>query len=312
MSELAELARGAREGFESGAEMVTDPVSIALGVVLDPIGSALRATVGLPQATETAFVIGLHVEIIAVPTPAGPIPTPGPALFVGMVPPNLVGIAIDVVSWLVGGMTTAPVTGVFWSVLPAIAAGAGADGIHAPLIPGAIMNATGSVSFLMGSDSVDIGDHHSVRWLEMGMGCNHLIPFVTQSVDAPNSKLLAAVPTGFPVLVGGNSVIDVGAVIDAAIAFVTGQLLGALLDFGDGLFAQMASGVVKEIVKDALDGDMTAESLARDVAKGMWNGAKRCLYRRIDQAAATAALGGTASTSVRRVRSSDEPTFAIA
>lgn len=208
-----EAYRAGRHEVESWIEACTDPLSIALGALVNPVGTALRATIGLPVAIETHFCLGVHIEMYIAPAPAPPFPAP--ALFLGIADLSLVGIALDLAAWALGA-SPVPVTGEYVGMFKALRAGDSASGFHFALLPPPIVlkptaALDGEMDMFMGSDSVDADGNHIVRFLEMGMGCNE----TPIEISAPNTLLIWPIQYTSPVLAGGNSVLDVGAAIDS-------------------------------------------------------------------------------------------------
>lgn len=209
----AEAYRAGRHEVESWIEAYTDPASITFGALVNPLGTVLRATIGLPVAIETHLCLGVHIEMYIAPPPAPPFPAP--ALFLGIADFSVAGIAVDLAMWALG-FSPVPITGEFVGMFKALRAGDSASGFHIPIIPPpAVLKPTtalsGDMDMFMGSDSVDADGKHIVRFLEMGLGCNE----TPVEISAPNTLLMWPIQYTFPVLAGGNSVLDVGAAIDS-------------------------------------------------------------------------------------------------
>lgn len=300
-----------RDELESRFEAVTDPVSIALGAVVNPVSTVLRATIGLPVGIQTHHCLGLHIETYFAPPPAL-VPFSAPALFVGFADVDVIGIAIDLAVWAFGS-SPVPVTGEYVGMFKALRAGDSASGIHVPIVPGILKPTailSGEVDLLMGSDSVDAGGSHIVRFLEMGFGCNEIVCGAF-SVSLPNTYLVNPIQYTFPVLAGGNSVLDVGAAIDALLSSLLEGLFGAVfgaLGGPDGPVAdfvrEFAAKLATNVVLDLSDGEVTAESLRDDftsalqdtiVDRGRQRGASSGHTASIDPRSARSQSGGEAS-----------------
>ncbi|MBX3269699.1 MAG: hypothetical protein KF729_05535, partial [Sandaracinaceae bacterium] len=181
---------------------------------------------------QTDGVVGLDIHWEMLPTPAGPVPTPFPNPFVGLVfdPVGLaVGLVIDNV---IGALTGSPPTGpVLVNLLPAANTGTEAMGFgHILIPPGTAWAPIPGVMPLMipnkpppapspipsddailvtGSKTVHVMGSNFCRFGDFAMSCG-------EPVRLPSSVLLAT-PKGMPVLVGGPPTLDA---MSAAGAFI--------------------------------------------------------------------------------------------
>ncbi|MBX3275016.1 MAG: hypothetical protein KF729_32425, partial [Sandaracinaceae bacterium] len=181
---------------------------------------------------QTDGVVGLDIHWEMVPTPAGPIPTPFPNPFVGIVF-DPVGLAVGIlIQGVIGELTGSPPTGpVLVNLLPAANTGTEAMGFgHILIPPGTSWAPIPDVMPLMipnkpppapspipsddailvtGSKTVHVMGANFCRLGDFAMSCG-------EPVRLPSSVLLA-VPKGLPVLVGGPPTLDA---LSAAGAFI--------------------------------------------------------------------------------------------
>ena len=140
-------------------------------------------------------VLGVDLHMVMVPTPAGPVPTPLPHPFVGVV--------WDPVGAVVGGIFGSGVVHV--NGIHCGSTGRGVRGAkHIPTPPG-VSFAPNDVpgndgSIVMGSKTVHFGGSSAARKGSMISTCNF-------PVNLPTSLCLA-LPLGNPVIVGGPDAMD--------------------------------------------------------------------------------------------------------
>ena len=196
--QLATLCR--KHGLTAQAESLESLAATMEAAPLEPEVGATpsvrgRARCRVIQSTFMDPVMGLDTHLVAVPSPAGPIPTPVPMPFVGMVfdPAGLmVGAAIGMATG--GGPGLVLVNGV-----PATNVGTGVTNKltlpHLP-VPGVAFippPAPGNDAELMfGSLNVSLGGSYGVRLGDMAISCG-------DPVRLPTSVVLA-IPKGPPVL----------------------------------------------------------------------------------------------------------------
>lgn len=146
------------------------------------------------------LVLGVDLHMVMVPTPGGPVPTPMPHLFMGVVYDPL-GTAISAgISALTGGGGAVCING-----LPVGNTGTTVRGEkHVPTPPGTafapndIPDNEGTI--VTGSKTVSLGGASAARLGSMVSSCNF-------PLNLPTSTCLA-VPMGAPVLVGGPDAMD--------------------------------------------------------------------------------------------------------
>jgi RHS repeat-associated protein len=150
-------------------------------------------------------VAGIDVHMVMVPSPAGPVPTPLPHPFVGVVF-DPIGAAVGAAMGAVfGGGGPVVVNG-----MPIGNTGTEVQNIpHIPTPPGvapAPNEKPGNEGTLVtGSKTVHFGGSSESRTLSMVMSCGF-------PVNLPTS-VCGAVPMGAPVLIGGPEALDVGAAV---------------------------------------------------------------------------------------------------
>jgi RHS repeat-associated protein len=174
------------------------------------------------------MVVGVDTHIIMVPSPAGPIPTPLPNPFIGMVydPAGMVfSIGFGAVT---GGVSFTLVNG-----LPVTNTGTGATNKmtmpHIP-VPGPFMIPPGdSADLLFGGLEVHFAGSHVVRLGDLAFSCN-------DPVELPVSQVIV-IPTGPPVLVNRPPSPDVMGMVFLAGGKLTSALLERAGKLGKKLFA---------------------------------------------------------------------------
>src|SRR4051794_28877453 len=172
-------------------------------------------------------VLGVDTHIVLVPTPAGPVPTPLPSPFVGLVfDPG--GMAFSVgFGAATGGVSFTLVNG-----LPATNTGTGAINTltmpHIP-VPGPFSKPPSNDADLMfGGLKVTFGGSHVVRLGDIALSCN-------DPVKLPVSVVLA-IPAGPLVLVPRPPSPDLMGFVFAAGGKLTAKLLAKVAKAGRKLF----------------------------------------------------------------------------
>src|SRR5262245_22583256 len=150
-------------------------------------------------AKQWDLVIGVDTHLVMVPSPLGPIPTPLPHLFTGVVYDPL-GLAIAAASAGIGIGG-----GVLINRSPVANTRTEVRGFaHIPTPPGTAFapsdqpDNTGTI--VTGSKTVSMGGSSCARLTSLVSSCNF-------PVNLPTSACLA-VPMGAPVLIGGPSAMD--------------------------------------------------------------------------------------------------------
>ncbi len=177
------------------------------------------------------MVVGVDIHIEMVPTPAGPVPTPFPNPFVGMVMDPMTAAFSILGPVLINGVLanntgTEAVNklgvphilippGTAWMPMPKPPAPTAGKGVPEPGNPAA---PDGDAVMIMGSTSVHVMGSNQVRLAELAMSCG-------EPVRLPSSAVIA-VPKGAPVLVGGAPSLDLQSAAFAAIR--TKSIAGAL------------------------------------------------------------------------------------
>lgn len=181
------------------------------------------------------MVVGVDIHVVMVPTPAGPVPTPLPHPFAGLIfdPAGFaIGSALSGGAVLINSMPCANTgtegtnkmvmphiptpPGVAWAPVPAA---------PKPPVPGKPPDPpaptpmpSNDTVLITGSKTVHIGGTNACRLGDMAMNC-------AEPVRIPNGAVIA-VPMGMPVLVGGPPALDLLAGLMAAVRtkFITGAL----------------------------------------------------------------------------------------
>lgn len=205
-------------------------------------------------------VVGVDIHWELVPTPAGPIPTPLPNPFVGMVfdPMGLaVGLVLD---QIIGRLTGSPPTGaVTVNLLPATNTGTEAMGFgHIIMPPGTSWAPMPSVMpvivpkhppegpdnpampdndaiVITGSKTVHVMGTNFARFGDFAMSCS-------EPVRLPSSVVMA-IPKGLPVLVGGPPTLDALAALGA---FIRTQWVSHQLN---NLLSHMRPGRLRNLLR---------------------------------------------------------------
>lgn len=125
---------------------------------------------GVPIATANSTVVATDIHIVLVPSPGGPIPTPLPHQFNGLIDGGLVNTV------KVGGQPVAVVNSTATNNPPHIPTPPGTAFQKPPANRGTVM---------MGSPTVLIGGQMAARHGDMVMTCN-------DPVDAPVGQIIAA------------------------------------------------------------------------------------------------------------------------
>jgi hypothetical protein len=221
------------------------------------------------------LVLGAHLEQIVGP------PGVAPALFVGVLSPKAPAMAssIELPSRFFPPPPAPPA--VYYGMCEAVAAGAGANGVHIPSagVPAKVL---GEAKFLYGSGTVQVSGHNAVRASDLATSCMLGLP------------ILLGVETSLPVLwapdilIGGPTALDTGALVDAAVDFGAEVLGGVLKALGrDTPVLGCALSILKSIVKDAADGEVTPDSLVADIRDGLAGYAEGRLKDDINEAFAS-------------------------
>jgi RHS repeat-associated protein len=170
-------------------------------------------------------VIGVDVHIVLIPSPAGPIPTP--------IPHPYIGIVLDPFDYLPFIGATVYVNG-----LPRASAGTSGQAIpsHIPMGGAFLKPPTNESEVFMGSATV-LSDGEPQSFLAMPiLSCQDVgMPApprlkkknVAKSLLLPTTMVLA-IPMGAPVLIGGPPTISMTAMAMHAGKFLLGKLLGRL------------------------------------------------------------------------------------
>ncbi len=206
-----------------------------------------------PAAKFGDIVLGVDLHLVMVPTPGGPVPTPLPHVFQGLVY-DPVGAAISAaLGAVVGGGGLVLVNG-----LPAGHTGMEVKGTpHLPTPPGTgfapndVPDHQGTL--VTGSKTVSFSGSSAARLTSLVSSCNF-------PLNLPTSTCLA-VPMGAPVLVGGPTSLDVMAAVTRGIRttwFATtlkrvlkaGPRLSKLICFLTGHPVDVMTG---EVLADAVD-----------------------------------------------------------
>jgi len=181
-------------------------------------------------------VLGVDIHWELVPTPAGPIPTPIPNPFTGIVFDPLGLAAGLVVSNAIGAVLGAPMQGpvVYWGVIPATNTGTEAKHIPGHIIippgtswapvpktpkpvihpgetpspPNPVKPEDDAIS-VFGSKTVSVMGSNAVRLGDMWLSCS-------EPVRLPSSVVLP-VPKGAPILIGGPPSLDLMAAVMASL-----------------------------------------------------------------------------------------------
>ncbi len=173
-------------------------------------------------------VLGVDIHIILVPTPVGPVPTPLPNPFVGMVfdPAGMV--------FAVGfGAATGGVSFTLVNSLPVTNTGTGATNKltlpHLP-IPGPFqIPPSDSADLMFGGLQVHFGGSHVVRLGDVALSCN-------DPVEMPTSTVLV-IPAGPLVIVNRPPSPDIMGLVFLAGGKLTAALLAKAAKLGKKLFA---------------------------------------------------------------------------
>jgi RHS repeat-associated protein len=173
-------------------------------------------------------VLGVDIHIILVPTPAGPVPTPLPNPFVGMVfdPAGMV-FAIGF------GAATGGVSFTLVNGLPVTNTGTGATNKltlpHLP-VPGPFQKPpSDSADLMFGGLHVDFAGSHVVRLGDIALSCN-------DPVELPTSTVLV-IPAGPLVIVNRPPSPDVMGLVFLVGGKLTAALLAKAAKLGKKLFA---------------------------------------------------------------------------
>jgi RHS repeat-associated protein len=152
------------------------------------------------------LVVGMDIHMHLVPTPAGPVPTPLPQPFVGMVgdPVNeIVSAMSGAMVSLVSGERPSLATGmVLINGLPATTTNSSAKNSpvlrHVPMPPGTahVNPPAGDASFPMGALKISFGGSSAIVMGDMARSCADPVPMPTSRV--------VAIPKGAPVMVNGT------------------------------------------------------------------------------------------------------------
>jgi RHS repeat-associated protein len=179
------------------------------------------------------LVVGADIHIELVPTPAGPVPTPFPHPFVGLVG-DPASAAIDqfqstLVSLATGG---APSSGkVLINGMPAATTSTVAKNtptlLHLPLPPGAAFQKPpeGDANLPFGALAVTLGGSNAVRGGDPALSCSDPARLPTSSV--------VALPKGPPVMIGGPPAINPASAVANALA---GMAVRTVWGAGSALF----------------------------------------------------------------------------
>ncbi len=173
-------------------------------------------------------VLGVDIHIILVPTPAGPVPTPLPNPFVGMVfdPPGMVfSIGFGAAT---GGVSFTLVNG-----LPVTNTGTGATNKltmpHLP-VPGPFQKPpSDSADLMFGGLHVQFGGSHVVRLGDVALSCN-------DPVELPTSTVLV-IPAGPLVIVNRPPSPDIMGLVFLAGGKLVAGLISKAAKLGKKLFA---------------------------------------------------------------------------
>jgi YD repeat-containing protein len=181
------------------------------------------------------MVVGVDIHIVMVPTPAGPVPTPLPHPFVGLIfdPAGFaIGSLLSGGAVLINNMPAANTgtegtnkmvmphiptpPGVAWAPVPAAPKPPVPGKPPSPPMPTPMPS--NDTILITGSKTVHIGGTNACRLGDMAMNC-------AEPVRIPNGAVIA-VPMGMPVIVGGPPALDLmaGLMAMARTKFVTGAL----------------------------------------------------------------------------------------
>jgi RHS repeat-associated protein len=208
-------------------------------------------------------VLGVDTHIILVPTPAGPVPTPLPNPFVGMVF-DLAGMAFSMgFGAATGGVSFTLVNG-----LPVTNTGTGATNKmtvpHLP-VPGPFAKPpSDSADLMFGGLHVQFGGSHVVRLGDMALSCN-------DPVELPTSTVLV-IPAGPLVIVNRPPSPDIMGLVFLAGGKLTAALLARAAKLGKKLFAAFRNlqkeSKFFEKISDLL---LTHEEGALSRLRAQWN-----------------------------------------
>ncbi|WP_437828343.1 DUF6531 domain-containing protein [Sorangium sp. So ce1153] len=154
-------------------------------------------------------VLGIDIHMVMVPTPAGPVPTPLPHPFIGVVFDPMGAAMSAVMGAVFGGGGAVRVNG-----MPVGNTGTEVKGVpHFPTPPG-VSFAPNDIpgndgTLITGSKTVDFEGSSQSRTTSIVMSCNF-------PINLPTSVCLA-VPMGAPVVIGGPEAVDFAAAATQAI-----------------------------------------------------------------------------------------------
>jgi RHS repeat-associated protein len=151
------------------------------------------------------LVVGVDIHVHLVPTPGGPVPTPIPQPYLGLVG-DPVGLIVATIrdtaqSLLTSGHLDLPSGPVLVNGLPATTTDESARNTpllpHLPMPPGIshVTPPSGQASFPLGAIKVMFGGNNAVRMGELALSCADPVPLPTSHV--------IAIPKGPPVMVMG-------------------------------------------------------------------------------------------------------------
>lgn len=181
------------------------------------------------------MVVGVDIHVVMVPTPAGPVPTPLPHPFAGLIfdPAGFaIGSVLSGGAVLINSMPCANTgtegtnklimphiptpPGVAWAPIPAAPKPPVPGKPPAPPVPTPMPS--NDTVLITGSKTVHIGGTNACRLGDLAMDC-------AEPVRIPNGTVIA-VPMGMPVLVGGPPALDLISGLMAAVRtkWVTGAL----------------------------------------------------------------------------------------
>lgn len=171
-------------------------------------------------------VVGLDIHLVLVPTPAGPVPTPVPQPFVGLVR-DFMGLAVGTAVGMALGsgpgvvlVNCLPVTngGTAVTNLPIL------PHLPAPGVAFARGRPHNDAELIFGSKDVSLGGSLGVRLGDIALSCS-------DPVRLPTSLVLA-IPKGPPVLNGAAMVLDVKGMAQRALFLAGFKALGAAFRAG--------------------------------------------------------------------------------
>jgi RHS repeat-associated protein len=181
------------------------------------------------------LVVGADIHIELVPTPAGPVPTPFPHPFIGLVGDPAGAVVSEVqtatVSLATGGLIGCVSGKTLINGLPAATTSTVAKNtptlLHVPLPPGAAFQKppAGEAKLPLGSLTVTIGGANAVRGADPALSCSDPVPLLTSSV--------VALPKGPPVEIGGAPGINPA---NAIHNLISGALVRTVWGAGSALF----------------------------------------------------------------------------